>query len=148
MDGGKGWRTRHSSQGRKGSGTRLGHPPGKKRRPRTPRIISWANYLVTVSVIGAVCTEPPLVPLTTTVYVPSGVLIPPDCCVLMVSRDVALPAPGTTDAGENEQLAPVGNPEQLNATGLLKLPPTAETVMVGCALSPERTLRLTGAETA
>jgi len=131
---------------------RLGYPAGasarKKAAPADAANHSWANYLVSVSVIGAVCTEPPLVPLTTMVYVPSGVLIPPDCCVLMVSRDVALPAPGTTDAGENEQLAPVGNPEQLNATGLLKLPPTAETVMVGCALSPERTLRLTGAETA
>lgn len=68
--------------------------------------------------------------------------------MLRVSRDEALPAPGTTDAGENEQLAPVGNPEQLSATALLKLPPTAETVMVGCTLSPERTLRLAGAETA
>ena len=63
----------------------------------------------------------------------------------MVSRDVALVAPGTTDEGENEQLAPLGNPEQLSETALLKLPPTAEMVMVGCTLSPARTLRLVGA---
>ena len=66
----------------------------------------------------------------------------------MESDDEALDAPGTTDAGENEQLAPLGNPEQLSETALLKLPPTAETVTVVCILSPERTLRLAGAETA
>ena len=65
----------------------------------------------------------------------------------MESDDEALDAPGTTDAGENEQLAPLGNPEQLSETALLKVPPTAETVMVVWAECPERTLRLAGPET-
>ena len=65
----------------------------------------------------------------------------------MESDDEAPAESGTTDAGENEQLAPDGNPEQLSATALLKLPPTAETVTVVCTLLPERTLRLADAET-
>src|SRR5690348_15380801 len=62
----------------------------------------------------------------------------------MVSVDELLVAPGVTDAGENEQTAPRGRPEHPRPTALLKLPPTAETVMAVCTWRPERTLRLDG----
>jgi hypothetical protein len=89
------------------------------------------------------CSTPLLLPLMVMEYVPRGVLVPP-LCVVMVSVDELLVAPGVTDAGENEQTAPRGRPEHPRPTALLKLPPTAETVMVVWTWCPERTLRLDG----
>lgn len=64
---------------------------------------------------------------------PSGVLMPPDCWVLMVTLEEALVAPGTTEGDEKLQFAPVGKFEQLSPTEFVKLPPNAETVMLVCA---------------
>jgi len=66
------------------------------------------------------------------VYVPPGVFFVP-CCPLEVVKfkvEDALPAPGTTDAGENAQLAPVGNPLQVRETEVAKLPPSPVTAAV------------------
>lgn len=55
------------------------------------------------------------------------------CCPLEVAKfkvDDALPAPGATDAGENAQLAPVGNPLHARETEVAKLPPSPVTVNV------------------
>lgn len=41
----------------------------------------------------------------------------------MVSLEEALVAPGTTEVGEKEQLAPLGNPEQLSETAANDLQP-------------------------
>jgi hypothetical protein len=62
----------------------------------------------------------------------------------MVTLDEALAAPGRTEDDEKLQLAPVGKFEQLSPTELLKLPPSAETVMLVCAWCPERVLMLAG----
>jgi hypothetical protein len=85
-----------------------------------------------------------LLPLIVIGYVPGEVFDPPLLCVLMVSVDEALAAPGVTGAGENVQMLPAGSPEQKRPTALLKVPPTAETVTVVCTWCPERTLRLDG----
>lgn len=50
--------------------------------------------------------------------------------VVKFSVDDALPAPGATEAGENEQFAPAGNPPQLRLTEPAKLPPRAVIVAV------------------
>jgi hypothetical protein len=73
--------------------------------------------------------------------VPGGVLLPLDA-VLSVILEEALIPPGTTEVGEKEQLAALGSPEQLSATGLLNVPPTAEMLTVICTLLPVRTLTL------
>lgn len=85
---------------------------------------------MTVKVRTVLRTATLLLPFTVMLYVPTGVLIPPDCCVLMVRLEEALDAPGTTEDGEKEQVAPLGRFPQLKATELLKLPPSAETVTV------------------
>jgi hypothetical protein len=67
----------------------------------------------------------------------------------MVSLEEALVAPGATDTGENEQLAPLGRFPQVSATELPKLPSSADTVMVVCTVCPVFVLMLAGeAETA
>ena len=66
------------------------------------------------------------------VKVPLGVFLVP-CCPLEVAicrLEVAEALPSETDAGENAQVAAVGNPAQLRVTALGKLPPSATTVAV------------------
>lgn len=91
----------------------------KMRRPEVPRVFSKnSSYCVTVKLMVVFRTRPLLEPLTVMVYVPGAVFSPPESCVFTVSVDVALAAPGVTDAGEKEQLAPLGRFAQLSATGL------------------------------
>jgi hypothetical protein len=63
----------------------------------------------------------PETPLIVMVYVPAGVFLTPCCPLLEVITRVADAdvVPGTTAAGENEQNAEIGNPEQLRPTELL-----------------------------
>ena len=67
-----------------------------------------------------------------TVYVPAGVFFVP-CWpfeVVRLNDDEALPEPGASDAGEKEQLAPVGNPLQESPTAFENVPPKALTLAV------------------
>ena len=68
---------------------------------------------VTTKVTVAVAVKLPLVPFTVRVYVPVGV------DELVETFSVELPEP-LTEAGENVALAPVGNPETVKPTLLLK----------------------------
>lgn len=63
----------------------------------------------------------PETPRIVMLYVPAGVFLTPCCPLLEVISRVADAdvVPGTTAAGENEQNAEVGNPEQLRVTELL-----------------------------
>lgn len=58
--------------------------------------------------------------------------------------DDALPLPGTTDAGENTQLAPAGSPLQASGTAVEKLPPIPVTVGVYEAVCPALRVTLAG----
>jgi hypothetical protein len=55
----------------------------------------------------------------------------------IVSADVAGFAPGVTSDGENEQLHPLGRPEQDNDTALLKAPCSGVAVTVRFPDCPE-----------
>jgi hypothetical protein len=54
----------------------------------------------------------------------------------IVNVEVAVPEPGTTDAGENEQVASVGSPEQAKVIKLLTEPARGATTMVSVAVCP------------
>ena len=70
------------------------------------------------------CTTDPEVPVIVTVLGPVGVAAE----VLTVRIELDAPLPGVRDAGLNEQVAPVGSPEQENDMRLLKL-------LVGCTVT-------------
>ncbi len=54
----------------------------------------------------------------------------------IVNVEVAAPEPGTTDVGENEQVASVGSPEQVKVIKLLSEPARGATTMVSVAVCP------------
>ena len=64
--------------------------------------------------------------------------------VLIVTVDNPDETPACIVPGENEQAAPVGNPEHERLTALLRLLPSAETVIVDCAELPAFMVALAG----
>ena len=64
--------------------------------------------------------------------------------MLIVTVDDPDATPACIVPGENEQAAPVGNPEQERLTGLLRLLPSAETLTVDSAELPDFTVTLAG----
>jgi hypothetical protein len=85
----------------------------------------------TTSVTGVVWFREPEVPVMVTGDEPAGV----DAVVVIVRADVAALAPGVTEGGTKLHAAPVGRPEQVRATALLK-PPEGVMVTVEVAELP------------
>ena len=97
-------------------------------------------FAVTIRVTVAVLIIAPAVPVTVTVEVPTGVVL-----AVEIVRASAVDVPGVTGLGGlNPQAAPVGRPEQVRVTGLLK-PFTAASVRLYAAWLPAGTVWLVGA---
>jgi len=98
-------------------------------------------FAVTIRVTVAVLTIAPAVPVTVTVEVPTGVVL----ASVEIVRASGVDVPGVTGLGGlNPQAAPVGRPEQVRVTGLLK-PFTAASVRLYAAWLPAGTVWLVGA---